>query len=256
MRTQRTSGARRAERGKDGRDGVDGKSVSLDEALAAIGPACQDWTADQIDAWRKAADSAFKKMLGEALAAIPTPVNGKDGAPGADGRSVSLDEIDAIVERRLELKFASYVVEHERRLPDVLQRMIDQIEKPRDGRDGKDGEDGFDLRHFDVEQLDERSFMLRFKDLTREKKHTLVFPVPIQRGIWKAEQPYARGDIVTWGGSQFEKLTDEPGGKPEESPAWRLVRQARPRRKGRPERRERGYRKSGPQRARLDADGQ
>ena len=55
------------------------------------------------------------------------------------------------------------------------------------------------------------------------RKHTLVFPVPIQRGIWKADQPYARGDIVTWGGSQFEKLTDEPGGKPEESPAWRLV---------------------------------
>ena len=43
---------------------------------------------------------------------------------------------------------------------------------PKDGKDGKDGEDGFDLRHFDVVQIDERSFMLRFKDLNAGEEPT------------------------------------------------------------------------------------
>ena len=129
-------------------------------------------------------------MVGEALAAIPVPVNGKDGAPGADGRGVTVDDLRPLIfsmlEPLIDIKFAGYVVEHERRLPDVLQKMIDKIEKPRDGVngkdgrdgqngrdgiDGKDGEDGFDLRHFDVVQTDERTVVFRLKDLTREKKH-------------------------------------------------------------------------------------
>ena len=129
------------------------------------------------------------------------------------------------------------MVEHERRLPDVLQRMIDKIEKPRDGvdgkdgrdgqngrdgTDGKDGEDGFDLRHFDVEQTDERTFTLRFKDLRREVKRPITLPVPIIRNIWSPHETYRQGDVVTWGGSGWVKQTDEPGGKPEESPQWRL----------------------------------
>ena len=141
---------RAREIGPAGRDGIDGKSVSLDEALGAMcalrarsGPRITSTLGERLQM------QPSKQIIGEALAAIPTPVNGKDGAPGVDGRSVSLDEIEAIVERRLELKFAAYVVEHERRLPDVLQRMIDQIEKPRDGINGRneDGRDGKDGKH-------------------------------------------------------------------------------------------------------------
>ena len=172
--------------------------------------------------------------------------DGIDGAPGergADGRSVSLEEIEAMMERRLELKFAAYVVEHERRLPEVLQRMIDQIEKPKDGRDGlngkdgtpgrdgkdgtdgKDGADGFDLRHFDVIRVDERTFTLRFKDLLREKSHTITLPVPIGRGIWREDKAYSRGDIVTWGGSSWELEAERSDGKPGDNGGngWRLV---------------------------------
>ena len=147
---------------------------------------------------------------------------GDKGDRGDPGPMVSEAEITARVNALLEARFAQYVLEHERRLPDMLQAMVDRIPRPKDGKDGVDGADGFDLRHFSVEQTDERTCMLRFKDLRREVKHPITFPVPIQRGIWKDGQQYRKGDVVTWGGSSFIKQTDEPGGKPEESAHWRL----------------------------------
>lgn len=193
--------------GSNGRDGVDGKD--------GVGIAGKDGR-DGVDG-----------------------KDGKDGEPGLDGRSITLQEVqdmlEPMLEAQLSIRFDRYVIEHERRLPEILQRMVDAIEKPKDGRDGRDGKDGvdgkdgqdgadgFDLRHFTLSQVDERTLILRFKDLRREISHPVTIPSLIGRGIWNAEKHYQRGDVVTWGGSSFEKVGDGDGKPEDTSKDWRLM---------------------------------
>jgi integrin beta 3 len=203
------------EKGEDGKDGVDGKSVTLEEVQKALSPLVAEWTDDHLKIYQRSSDEAFKAALKEYFAKLPTPQNGKDGR---DGTSVTLEDVQTF----LDASYAKWALEADRRMSDLIQRAIERIPIPKDGKDGEDGADGFDLRHFSVTQVDERSFVLRFKDLRREVAEKITLPVPIPRAIWKDGETYRKGDIVTWGGSAFIKQTDEPGGKPEESTHWRL----------------------------------
>ncbi len=150
---------------------------------------------------------------------------GSDGRDGVDGKSITADEVAPI----LESKIAEWALDFERRAQDVLQRAIDRIPAPKDGRDGrdgingKDGRDAFELEDFAAEQDADGRVVLRFVRGDLRREFTLRLPLFIDRGVYKADEQYERGNGVTWGGCFWLAQKDTPEGKPGESADWRLA---------------------------------
>lgn len=99
----------------------------------------------------------------------------------------------------------------------------DKGEPGLDGKDGSDGRDGINFDELDLAHDGERTMTLRFSRGELVKEWHLVFPVPIYRDVYQAGRSYARGDIVTFGGSMWHCNADTDD-KPESgSPAWTLA---------------------------------
>lgn len=92
----------------------------------------------------------------------------------------------------------------------------------KDGRDGVNGKDGADGLGFDDLDLvnDDRGVFLRFSRGEVVKEFRL--PVPVYRGVFKADEAYHAGDGVTWGGSLWF-ATAEAEGKPDTGKGWRCA---------------------------------
>jgi hypothetical protein len=89
------------------------------------------------------------------------------------------------------------------------------------GRDGKNGLDGLSLDDMTMEYDGERTFTFKFSRGNVVKEFPFVIPFPIDRGVYKSDVTYQRGDTVTFGGSAWiaqRETTD----KPETTDAWRL----------------------------------
>lgn len=143
-------------------------------------------------------DSAVKA----AVAALPPPRDGEDGNDG-----VGLAEALKDAEGHLVLV-----------MTDGRTKNLGRI----DGADGKDGET-FTLDDFDIEPLDERTFKFKFTKGEVCHSFEFAFPVVLDRGVFKAGQPYERGDAVSWAGSLWiaqRATVDKPDG-PESG--WRLA---------------------------------
>ena len=190
--------------GKDGRDGEDGKSITPEDVAPMI-----------------AAEVA------NAFAAIPAPANGvdgkdgtngRDGKDGADGRNVSVED----VERMVEGKVAGWALDFERRAQGVLERAVDRIPKPADGKDGRDGVDGLGFDDLSVEHDGERRIALKFSRGEFCKEFAVDLPVVLDRGVYKPDGEYQKGDAVTWAGSLWIAQKDAPETKPGDGDGWRL----------------------------------
>lgn len=158
------------------------------------------------------------RKLPEAIKGDP----GRDGVNGKDGASVSLED----VERAMQGKMAEWALDFERRAQGVLERAVERIPKPADGKDGRDGTDGKDGVGFDDMTIDhdgERGVVLRFVRGDEVRETSLAFPVVIDRGVYKVDSDYQRGDGVTFGGSWWVAQKDAPDGKPGLSDGWRLA---------------------------------
>ena len=91
------------------------------------------------------------------------------------------------------------------------------------GRDGKDGADGLGFDDLSTVQDDERSFTIKASRGDRVQViGTARFPVQIQQGVYVEGKSYTKGDVVTWGGSQF-CCNEDTITKPETSKAWTLI---------------------------------
>lgn len=94
--------------GASGRDGKDGASVTVNDVKPVLA-----------------------ELVATAIAAIPTPkdgrdgIDGKDGAAGRDGQSFTRDEAEPVIK-------------------EMVASAIAEIPTPKDGRDGRDGIDGRD----------------------------------------------------------------------------------------------------------------
>lgn len=180
--------------GKDGRDGVDGKE----------GPPGRDGAAG-----KDGRDG----------------VDGKDGAPGRDGidgKSVSVDDVLP----HFHQAFDKWALDFERRAQDIHTRLLASFDKPKDGRDGVDGKDGADGLGFDdidITHDGERGFTIAVVREDRRKEFGFKLPVVLERGVYKADREYERGDAVTADGSYWIAQKDAPSGKPGHSPDWRLA---------------------------------
>ncbi len=169
--------------GKDGRDGIDGK----DGAPGLHGKDGADGLngkdADE-DAITRRVLASVDAMVQKAISAMPVPRDGRDGLPGVPG------------------------------LPG---------EKGIDGANGLHGSDGLSLDDFDAFMKDDgRTLVIKLVrgELVREKEIRL--DVPIYRGVFEREKAYQKGDTVTYGGSCWQALSDDPV-PPGDGKGWRLM---------------------------------
>ncbi len=169
--------------GKDGRDGIDGK----DGAPGLHGKDGSDGLngkdADE-DAITRRVLASVDAMVQKAISAMPVPRDGRDGLPGVPG------------------------------LPG---------EKGADAINGRDGADGLSLEDFDAFMKDDgRTLVIKLVrgELVREKEIRL--DVPIYRGVFEREKAYQKGDTVTYGGSCWQALSDDPV-PPGDGKGWRLM---------------------------------
>lgn len=191
---------------QDGRDGRDAE-VDVDAIVAKVLPLVpvpkdgangRDGETPDVDG-----------IIETVLARLPEV---KDGRDGVDGKSVTMADIDPV----LQAATATWQLEFERRATDTLRAAIEKIPEPVNGKDGRDGmsPDDFEVK------IDGRilTFSLRCGEhvVTRELK----VPWPLDKGIYRSGSSYEQGDTVTFGGSVWIALKDTHDAPPSDS--WRL----------------------------------
>jgi integrin beta 3 len=222
---------------KDGEPGPAGDSVTVEQ----LGPLIADEVAKAVDrlptpAPGKDADPELvERMVTEAVqdavAALPTARDGKDGR---DGVGVAGAVIDRAGELTLTLSDGTT-----KSLGVIVGKDGTAGADGKDGnpglpgRDGKDGVDGLGFDDMSVDHDGERGFVLRFARGDVKKEFPFTIPIVIDRGVWRDGQ-YQKGDGATWGGSFFIAQRDTTD-KPETSDAWRLsVKRGRDGKDGKP----------------------
>ena len=70
----------------------------------------------------------------------------------------------------------------------------------KDGRDGLDGKDGLGFDDLSVDYDGERTLTWKMEKGDTQKQFPVMASWLLDRGVWKADADYQRGDCVTWGG--------------------------------------------------------
>lgn len=87
---------------------------------------------------------------------------------------------------------------------------------------GDRGDNGLGFDDMSVEHDGERAFLLTFTRGDEVKAFPFILPVVLDRGVYKAETTYERGDGVSFGGSFWIAKT-ATSAKPGEGEDWRLA---------------------------------
>ncbi len=94
----------------------------------------------------------------------------------------------------------------------------------RPGEPGQNGKDGLGFDHLSMEYDGERTFSFIFQHGDERKVFTATPPFVLDKGVYKDEHPYAKGDGVTYGGcwwvAQRASKAERPGMG---NTAWRLA---------------------------------
>lgn len=199
-------------------------SKTLEMLAASLAPVIARFVDERLESIKASihqpidVDEIAKKAasLVEAVPGLP----GEPGAPGkdgVDGNSASPDEVAAIFERR----FSDLQLSWERQVRECIDKAIDRIPPPKDGRDGRDGipVDGVDLSLSD----DGRTVTVSMKAGETVIEKSIKIPSIIDRGGYKRESPYEKGDGVSYGGSFWIAQADVAGVLPGTSGDWRLA---------------------------------
>jgi hypothetical protein len=94
------------------------------------------------------------------------------------------------------------------------------------GRDGKDGKDGlsFDAFEFDIEQIGDRTWRAKWTDAAgTEQTRDFRWDIVLDRGVYRAETGYEKGDAVSFGGSIWIAQQDTDTKPGQGNPHWRLA---------------------------------
>lgn len=146
--------------------------------------------------------------------------NGEDGKPGKDGKdgvSPSADE----VAKSMEGIFSKWALEFERKADLVLEKAIDRMPKPKDGKNGKNA---LELKDFDIALCEDGRTISVTMDNGEEKiEKSVKLAVILDKGVFKYENTYEKGDGVTFGGKFWICQKDTPEGSPGSSDDWRLA---------------------------------
>lgn len=146
-------------------------------------------------------------------------IDGKDGAAGLagkDGASVVLEDVLPT----LEAGVVKWMAEVERRANDRFEAKLAEFRQP------KDGLDGLSIEDLEVSHDDDGNVTFKFSrgEVSRE----FVVPIPRVRdkGVYREDGAYRKGDGVTANGSWWIAQVDEPKGRPgtpEAEGQWRLA---------------------------------
>lgn len=109
----------------------------------------------------------------------------------------------------------------ETRLGELAAGILETWPRPRDGTNGKDGIDG--LGFDDLEGAFDKGgrLVLRFK--RGDQVVEVRVPCLTDQTVWRAGEPYLKGDGVTHDRSFWIAQVDKPDGRPGASKAWRLA---------------------------------
>lgn len=262
------------------KDGADGLSLSVDDvaplvahevakAVAAL-PVAKDGAPGEPGAPGTPVDLADVEALVEkAVAVIPRPQDGKsltvdDVAPliaSEVAKAVSavpvpkdgVGVLGALIDRSGHLvltlsdgtvKALGRVVGRSVDMDDVAKRIADEVSKIPRPLDGKDGADGVGFDDFDVVYDGERTFTCKWEKGARVVERVFSLPVVLDRGVYRPDQMYAKGDGATFAGS-FWIAQAETSAKPGDGATpWRLAVKAG--REGKPGRDGQDLRERGP----------
>lgn len=156
---------------------------------------------------------------------MPEAIKGDPGDPGRDGKdgdSVTVEDVEAM----LSGKMAEWALDFERRAQGVMERAVERMPKPADGEDGRDGVDGKDGVGFDdldVVHDGERGFTFRLIRGSEVREYGFTIPAVLDRGVYREDNDYLKGDAVSFGGSLWIAQRDVPPGKPGQCDGWRLA---------------------------------
>lgn len=195
---------------RDGADGRDAPPVDLDAVVAKVVPLIPV-PRDGVNG-KDAEPVDVETVVELVVKRLPEVRDGVDGRDGADGKSVTVDDLRPIVEAAA----ARWELDFERRASDVLQRAVENMPAP---VDGKDGRDALSVDDFDV-TLDGRVFTFALRCGENLVKREIKVPFPLDRGPYRSGVAYEKGDTVTYGGSQWIALRDTKSAPPSDD--WRL----------------------------------
>lgn len=212
--------------GRDGRDGVDGSSGQDGKDAE---PVTAEQLAEVVAGYLAEHPPADGKDGADGLDGKDGApgVDGIDGAPGIDGKDGSdgrngLDGkdgvglADAIIDRRGVLVLT--MTDGRTKELDVVIGKDGTDGAP--GNDGAPGRDGFGFDDLNVVE-DEQGVVLRFAQGDTLKDFPL--PVVFDRGVFKEDGKYRKGNGVTWGGSYWIAQKDDPGKPDTPDSGWRLA---------------------------------
>lgn len=174
----------------------DGKSVEVEDVAALISEEVAK-VAPEMDAINEAIAEKISKAIGE----IPIP---KDGEPGKDAAGI-VEALKDDGELVLTLQDGR-----------LIRTGI------RDGEKGEPGKDGFNLEDFDVRKEDDgRTLVLSFEAGDIRHEYEVTMPHLAYCGIYKQDQDYMIGDVVTWGGNAWH--CNEPTKEKPDAGPWTLM---------------------------------
>lgn len=154
----------------------------------------------------------------------PAGLNGKDGI-GIAGALIDRNGHLILTMTDATTKDVGPVVAKDVDPEDVRRFVEAEVAKFPKPKDGKDGLDGLGFDDFQIEQRDERTFVLKFVSGERVKEAgAFTVPTLIYRDVFAEGKEYQEGDAVTWAGSLWiarTKTSNKPGVG--ESSGWRLA---------------------------------
>lgn len=177
----------------------DGNSVSMDDDVLPV----------------------LKILVRDALEALPKPEKGQDAdmpalkahldemvktiQPAAPLPAPTVDEVAAAFERR----FSDLTLSWERQARDTFEKAADRMPKPENGRDAIPLE-GFDLTLAE----DGRTVTVKMQAGETVIEKSVKIGAVIDRGTYKHEGQYEKGDGTSYGGSYWIAKCDNPQGVP------------------------------------------
>lgn len=247
--------------GEPGRDGIDGKDAvapTADDIVALIREDAMNIASEAarsiVERWEKPKDGKdadpelIRQMVGEAVdaavAAIPVPKDGEpgpkgdtgergpEGPAGADGQSVTVDNVLPMIDELIAEKIAA-------------------IPAPQDGRDGIDGKDGErgpegppgklpmiaawdDRVHYEGEAVTWRGGVYQALRDTGKEPGGEDWRCIVERGqdgvdgrsfqvqsTWQDGETYRALDVVALNGASFAAKRDNPGPCPGDG--WQML---------------------------------
>lgn len=189
-------------------DGKPGESVTVEQLIPIVSGLVDKAAAEiQLPAPKEVDANSITEVLKAHAADL---IKSIQPAPAP-----SVDEIAATFERR----FSDLTLAWERQAKDTFDKALDRMPKPKDGRDA------LSLEDFDISLGDDgRTVTVKMVAGETVVEKSVKIASLIDRGVFKAESDYERGDGVSWGGCFYIAKCDKPEGVPGVGETdWRLA---------------------------------